>query len=245
MNQISASSKTVGIFRNSANKKLIELFNSQNKKVFAFPALETRRAGLSETEHDLLKNIFDFDWIVFSDFFTVEFFLEILEAQNIDFYDLDRLKICSIGEAVADSLRFRQVHSDVIPPKNTVEASFTALSDYIFAEDKLSGLRFLILKSTAQNSELANLLAENFAEVREVEIYEIVNQNESEITKLKALLVGGAIDEFVFSSPEEVFSLFKLIGAESFAQTLSDLKIRALNEITLQTLSEFKVNAEI
>lgn len=241
MNQISASSKTVGIFRNPPNKKLIELFKSQDKNVFAFPALETKRADMSESELELFKNIFDFDWIIFSDIWTVEFFLEILEEQNLDFFDLDSVKICSNGEAVADSLRFRQIHSDVIPPKNTVNAAFTALSDYLSAENKFSGLRFLILKEVAENSELANLLSENFAEIREVEIYEIRNKSESEISKLKALLFGGAIDEFVFSSPEEVFSLLKLIGNENFAQIFSEIKIQALNEITQQTLFEFGI----
>lgn len=244
MNQISASSKTVGIFRNPLNKKLVELFESQGKKVFEFPALEKKRADLSETELDLFRNIFDFDWIIFSEIFTVEFFLEILEEQNFDFYDLDSVKIFSLGEAVADSLRFRQIHSDVIPPKNNVKAAFTALSDYLSAENKFSGLRFLILKEVAENSELANLLSENFAEIREVEIYKIEDQNESEISKLKALLVGGAIDEFVFSSPEEVFSLFKLLGNECFAQILSEIKIQTLNEITQQTLFEFGIKVE-
>jgi uroporphyrinogen-III synthase len=91
---------------------------------------------------------------------------------------------------------------------------------------------------------LANLLRENSSKVSELEIYEIENLNDPEITKLKALTVGGAIDEFVFNAPEDVFNLAKIIGIRNLPQILADIKIEAFNEITLQTLSEFDVKTE-
>jgi uroporphyrinogen-III synthase len=244
MTQNSASSKTVGVFKNALNKKLIELFKSQGKKVFEFPALIPKKANLKKAETESLKNISAFDWLIFSDIRTVEIFLEILEELEVDFFELDNIRICSRGEAVADSLRFRQIHSDVIPPKNSANAVFSAIAEYVFDENELNGLNFLIIKSAGENSELANLLKNNSAKIFELEIYEIENRNDSEITKLKTLTVGGAIDEFVFNAPEDVFNLAKIVGIKNLPQILAEMKIQAFNEITLQTLSEFDVKIE-
>jgi uroporphyrinogen-III synthase len=241
MTQDFASSKTVGVFKNPLNKKLIELFKSQGKTIFEFPPPVVKKKELNEAELNSLKNISTFDWIIFSDIRTAEILLEILEELEIDFFDLDKVRICSNGEAVADSLRFRQVHSDVIPPKNSASAVFSAIADYIFDEDELNGSSFLILKAAGEESALANLLKKNSGKAVELEIYEIENRNDSEITKLKALTVGGAIDEFVFNAPEDVFNLAMIFGRKLLPQIMSDMKIQAFNEITLQTLSEFDV----
>lgn len=244
MNQISESAKTVGIFKTPSNKKLIELFKSQRKNVFEIPLPEPKKTDLKNADLKLFENISTFDWIIFSDIWTVEIFLEILDRLEIDLFDLDQLRICSNGEAVADSLRFRQIHTDVIPPENSARAVFTAVSGYIFEERELSDLSFFVLKAKGDDSELANLLSENSSEVTELEIYEIENRNDSEFSKLKALIVGGAVDEIVFSSPEEVFNLYKIIGKKDFVRVLSEIEIHAVNEIAYQTLREFDVKIE-
>ena len=241
MTQDYASSKTVGVFKNALNKKLIELFNSQGKKVFEFPPLIAQKTELCDAEIDSLKNISDFDWLIFSDIRTAEIFLEILEELETDFFEMDNVRICSNGEAVADSLRFRQIHSDVIPPKNPANTVFSAIAEYVSDEYELNGMNFLILKSASESSELANLLKKKSAKVVEIEIYEIENRNDSEVTKLKALTVGGAIDEFVFNAPEDVFNLAMIIGRENLPQVLNEMEIQAWNDITLQTLSVFQV----
>ncbi len=244
MTQNSLTAKTVGIFKNPSNKKLIKLFKSQGKKVFEFPVLIPKKTNLKDAEINSLKNISTFDWIIFSDIRTAEIVLEILEELEFDFFDLDNVRICSSGEAVADSLRFRQIHSDVIPLKNSDRNIFMAIADYISDETAFKNSSFLILKAAGENSELANLLKENSAQTVELEIYELENLNDPEITKLKALMVGGAIDEFVFNAPEDVFNLAKIIGKGNLPQVLADIQIQAFNEITLQTLSEFNVKAE-
>lgn len=244
MNRVSETSKSIGIIKSPFNKKLIELFKSRNKKVFDFPVIKTERAKLNEEQSNYFENISRFDWIIFTDIWTVENFFGVLEEKNIELFDLDGLRICSCGEAVADGLRFRQIHSDVIPPKNTNEIIFSAISDYIFDEDEFRNSVFLILKAAGNDSELKNLLAKKSDNVVEIEIYKDENADEKELSKLKALIIGGAIDEFVFNAPEDVFTLSKIVGKADFSRILSDIQIQALNEVTLQTLSEFGLNPQ-
>lgn len=244
MNQISESTKTVGIFKNPANKKLIELFRSQNRNVLVFPVIAPKKTDLSKKDLKRLENIMIFDWIIFFDIWTVEILLELLEKNEFDLYELDKLRICSNGEAVADSLRFRQIHSDVIPPKNSSKDVFKSISEYAFLEKGVSKTKFLLLKAKERESDLRELLMENSADVVEIGIYEFNNLYKPELSKLKALIYGGAVDEFVFNSPEDVFSFINLVGKDNFRQILSEIKIRAFNEITKQTLLEFDVKFE-
>ena len=239
MIQVSENTNSVGIIADARNEKLIRLLKSQGKTVFEFPVFEAKAADLNQSDEKLFANISGFDWLIFSDIFTVEIFLENLESGGADFFDLDNVRICSAGEAVADKLRFRQIHSDVIPLKNTAQAVFSAISDYI--EAGFGGLRFLLIKQKDAESELAKLLRENSADVIELGIYERRGGIDPALPKLKALIYGGAIDEFVFGSPEDVFSLAEILNENDLPQILSEVKLNPANEITSQTLSEFNL----
>lgn len=239
MTKDSESTETVGVFKTALNKKLIELFKTQGKKVFEFPVNDHHRLNLNTEQVNLLKNITEFDWIIFPDIWAVEHFFEIVENQNFDLFDLDNIRICSFGEAVADSLRYRQIHSDIIPSRVLHQTVFQSIEDYISGETELKDLKFLVLKPAGGDLKLAALLSENSAKVCELEIYKIDKFDESEFSKLKALLVGGAIDEFIFNAPEDVLNLAVMIGIENLSKVLADINVRAFNEVTRQTLSEF------
>src|SRR5687768_2796063 len=121
--------KTIGIVENPKNKKLIANLEKQGNTIILFPEPETR---LVKNEFDVVENIRDFDWLIFIDLNSVDCFLKLLEENGIDFFELDALRICALGEAVSDRLRFQQLHSDVIPPSNQAQSVISALADYIF-----------------------------------------------------------------------------------------------------------------
>jgi uroporphyrinogen-III synthase len=154
-----------------------------------------------------------------------------LEINNFELFELDELRVCACGESISDKLRFQQLHADVIPQKSFVENVLQAIIDY----ENPNGLKFLIAK---KGTKIAELLRENGANVEEIETYK-----EKEIpnfAKLKSLLKGGAIDEFIFTSPEDVFSLQKYANIKELnIQTIST------NEITFQTLLECGIVSKI
>ncbi|HSK70737.1 MAG TPA: uroporphyrinogen-III synthase, partial [Pyrinomonadaceae bacterium] len=222
--------KTYAVFDRPANRKIISGLEEQGAKVFRINFPEIEAVELPDADLQKLQNPADFDWLVFLDVFAVEVFLQRLEESGIDFFELDAVRICAFGEAVSDRLRFVQIHSDVIPPDFQPENVFQAIGNFAV---EIENLRFLILKKTESVCDLSNLLRAGKAEVSEIEIYRL--KPDAELPKIKALLTGGAIDTFLFNSPEEVFAFANLFGAEKF----EDLGFSSNDEITRQTLKEF------
>lgn len=220
--------KTYALFDSPHNKKRI----TQIAQTVIFPTITT-----CETENDksLLLNLEDFDWLIFSDVYTVEYFVNSLEKLGVDLYDLDNLSVLAFGEAVADRLRFSQLHADVIPSTIKTSDVLQSLKDYVF--DELEDLRFLVLKESKAKIELA----EKLQNATQLPIYSFEIEDAATIPKLKALLKGGAIDEFIFSSHFDVLNLGQIFQTENLAELLEGITLTATDNLTLQSLQEFRL----
>ena len=238
MNGEIAEKETVGIIKNGKNKKVIELLKNQQKNVIEFPEIKTVKNNLNDRQINLLKNLNEFDWLIFTDIFTVDYFLEELEKTGFELYELDNFRICACGEAVADKLRFVQVHSDVIPVNSDEEVIISSIKDYIFDEEQFVNSKFLIVKAENKTSELSKLLNDEEIKTVEIEVYKIVTEENLDSAKYGALLFGGAIDKFIFTSPADIESLLLFSKNKNLSELLSGVEIDATDEITAQTLRE-------
>lgn len=227
--------KTIGIVENPKNKKLIANLEKQANHVILFPEPKIEPV---KNDFEIIENINNFDWLIFTDVHTVDCFLELLEEKKMNFFELDALRICALGEAVADRLRFQQLHSDVIPPNNQAHSVVTALDEYIFDENEFSGLRFLLIKQLNLERDISAELSKKKANVAEMSVYQSVFCDSGQIPKLKALVKGGGIDEFIFTAPEDVLSVSQLFGGESLRDVFAEIKITAKDEMSMQTFEE-------
>lgn len=234
---ISSNEKTYAVVSNPANKKLISKLETSGAKVIRFPQVLTEKISLDEKSNGLLRQSTNFDWLIFFDVFAVEYFLRALEETGIDFFELDAARVCAFGEAVADRLRFAHLHADVIPSFVEPDAVFTSLAGYIGA-DEIDGKSFLSIKRRAAQNEIIDKLSEKGAIVAELEIYGASLAESSEAARLKALIKGGAIDEFVFSSPEDLPALQLFLPSDSIPEILLEINISAADEVTFQSLTE-------
>lgn len=230
------SEKTYGLFAKESSKKQIANLSKQNEKLVLFPPPQVTEA---ETDETLFENISNFNWIIFTDIFAADFFLQKAERLETDLFDLDSVRVCAVGEAVADRLRFVQVHSDVIPAKSFPTNVYSALREYVYEEEELKSLKFLIICGHNTKSEISRVLKKNAIDVTEMPVYQMSFPENENLPKQKALLAGGAVDEFVFSSPEDVLYLKFLLQIENFTELNSDIRLKAGDRITSQTLSEF------
>jgi uroporphyrinogen-III synthase len=235
--------KTYALFSNPTNKKIVAELEKRGAKVFLFPPLEIERTILDENYIAAIKNPGAFDWIIFPDVLTVDYFLQVLQENKVDLFEMDLVQVCAFGEAVADRLRFVQLHADVIP--NSIEGNnvFPALSDYI-GQDEFCGLKFLLAKENSLRYEIKKKLIESGAIVFELPIYQIKISRAGEIAKLKTLLKGGAIDEFIFSSPTDLVALKNYFDNDSIAETLSEVNVCAANKEIFQALNEYDLKAK-
>lgn len=231
--------KTYGLFAGAANKKILRELEKIGAEVILFPAVEIEAIEINPETERLLKNITEFDWIVFTDVFAADFFLLALEKFDIDFFELDSLRICAFGETVADRLRFAQVHSDVISNSVNALEVFQALKSY---ESAFASAKFLIPKADKLNPEIADYLTETGARVTRLPVYQTHAAEESaRLPKLKALLKGGAIDEFLFGSPNDAANLAILFRQENLSNLFAGTTVSAIDSSTAQSLREFGI----
>jgi uroporphyrinogen-III synthase len=235
--------KTYALFSNPTNKKIIAELEKQGAKVFQFPPLDTEKIVSVEKSVADIKNLNAFDWIIFPDVLTVDYFLQILEENAIDLFEMDSIQVCAFGETVADRLRFVQLHADVIPTSVEAASVFLALSDYI-GKDELSSLKFLLPKEISQEFEIKEKLVESGASVVELPIYQAKISRTDETAKLKVLLKGGAIDEFIFSAPTDLIALKHYFNNKLISATLSELNVSTIDKAMFQTLKEHNLKAD-
>lgn len=224
------SSKTYGIFPAQNKQKFISDLEKNGAKIVLFPNFAAETIAV---ENSLTERLHEFDWILFNDIFAADIFLEMLKEIGFDLYEFDNVRVLANGEAVADRLRFEQIHSDIIPTNLVPEDIFQAISDY---EPDLENVKFLILKESEIKVELSEFLKKAGAEVLEVSIYKL--NFEGEIPKLKALIKGGAVDKIVFSAPGEIIAFQKIFSSEKFDEVLKDVEVSAINEVTRKSLWE-------
>ncbi|HEX8736048.1 MAG TPA: uroporphyrinogen-III synthase, partial [Pyrinomonadaceae bacterium] len=154
----SLPAKTYAIFSAPGNRKIISQLRQARQEVIEFPRVEAEKIGLNPADEASVKNVSAFEWIIFTDVYAVEFFLEALRDAGGEIFELDLPRILAAGEAVADRLRFVQVHADVIPSKADAESSFNALRDYLSGEAEFKNLRVLLPKRLASRTALTEML---------------------------------------------------------------------------------------
>lgn len=236
--------KTYAVLDSLRNKKLIDGLEKAGGKVVKIPPAKITKIEMSEFGVPL-EEIARFDWLIFADVYAAEFFLELLREQDFDLFELDDLRVCAFGEAVADCLRFARIHTDVIPVVNSTEKIVEAIENYIYDENALAGKRFLLLKEASEQFGLVGELEKRNAEVREAAIFRAEYPSPNELPKIKALVKGGAIDEIIFAAPEDFLHYRFLFRREPIAEILRGAKVSASDETTRQTLRENKVSAAL
>lgn len=232
-----SATKTYGLFDSAANRKTIAELENIGADFVLFPNITAKIVENAELENILS----DFDWLIFPDVYTVEFFLQNLEETGFEFYELDAFRVCAFGESVSDRLRFAQLHADIITNSIKTLDVLQSLKDYIFDESEFASLRFLILKEANAKVEISDKLKKLDAAVTEIPIYQVEIENDAVFAKPKALLKGGAIDEFIFSSPFDAINLSHIFQTDNLAEVLAETKLTASDNQTLQTLEEFRL----
>ena len=230
--------KTYAIFDSAANRKLIADLIKTGSNVLLFPPLVTEKKELNKNNVAQITNLKNFDWLIFSDVLAVEYTLEYLEEYAVDFYDLDDLRVCAFGETVSDRLRFAAIHTDLIPANIQTAEIFNSLVNYI-GETEISGLRFLFLHGDSENDDLTGKLRAKNAEVTELPIYRKVSDKNSELIKLKTLLNGGAIDEFVLTAPTDFIALEDYFSSENLAGILAEIRVSISDGVMFQAAKEY------
>ncbi len=229
--------KTYGVFANPAARKIIAGLEAQNADIRLFPPIEFEKIILGESEIEVLQNLTEFDWLFFTDTPAVDYFLENLSENAIDSFELDALRICAVGETVADQLRFSSIHSDVVPTNFQTENILSAIENYVGAGN-FEKIRILFPKEISTVETITAMLGAKGVVVREMPVYAARFKNDLEIAKLKTLVRGGAIDEFVFTAPTDFIALKHYLKTADLAEIFAATRLSAADGLLMQAARE-------
>jgi uroporphyrinogen-III synthase len=172
------------------------------------------RADNSEIEARL-KNIEEYEWIIFTSKVTVETFLSKGFNHTIIFP-----KIAAIGEKTAQVLERKGWKVDFFPTKYVAEVFVTEFSSKI-----TMGTKVLIPKGNLARDYISSQLTKLGAQVNELIVYDTYFPPESK-EALAAMLSDGKLDIVPFTSPSTVdhfmdvveqYNLFNHITSCTFA----------------------------
>jgi uroporphyrinogen III methyltransferase/synthase len=193
--------------------QLVSELESLGATVHAIPAIETEPfpepAGLKEA----LRNITEYDHLVFTSINGVYFFLRHLEKIGLSPVLLPSA-LC-VGPSTAEAWRKAGGVVGAVPDKYTAGGLLGTLGD------DLSGVSLLLLRPEHVKTDLGTLLRERGVKTDEIVLYRTLIREES-AKELTDLLKKIEPDAVFFASPSAVEGILSMIGdSESFRNLLA------------------------
>lgn len=230
--------KTVLVTRpKSQSSGLKNLLEQHGAEVLEFPSIDILPPKNWAPLDKAVKEIKNFDWIIFTSVHGVQFFMERLKKNGKDARDLAGLKIAAIGTATGESLLSSGIHADFIPEKFTSKAMVAELKRRFLIE----GGRFLLPRTDIAPQELCSDLKRSGAQVTQVVAYRTVKAADSRLKKtLRDSLWRKKIDAVTFTSASTVKNFFEGLS-ESIKTGMKDKKIRmiSIGPVTSDTLKTY------
>ncbi len=231
----------IGIIDAKRNKNLIQAYSREPFTISLFPDVLFEPAELSADDLQRLRDIEQFDWIVFTDPNAASLFPDLFESSGRELFDLDSVNICSFGEMTSDELRFRQIHSDVVPSEFSPKEVADEIA--VYAQADLPKLNFLVLSSGGGvDTELCETLAAENAKCDALVIAKPSVDGNHEYLKSRSLLLGGSVDKFLFGSDREVIDTIAYYGIETLRSLESETDFTGTNTASSAVLDMFRLS---
>ena len=173
-----------------------------------------------------IKNLHEFDWIIFTSANGVEKFFERLKVHGLDARALK--KVAAIGSATAEKLLSFGIIADVVPKNFVAESLAEALKNFV------DGKKVLLARAEESREVLPDTLKNFGAEVTIAPAYKT-------LPEIVAQIDFDSIDLMTFTSSSTVKNFVAAYGVD----VLKKIPSAAIGTITAQTLKNFGVTPAI
>jgi len=184
-----------------------------------------------------LKNLEDYDWLIFTSTNGVAFFFERLLTKAKDIRDLKGVKICCIGPATAQQVESKGIKVDLVPEKFISEGILES-----FSGKNLKGKKVLIARAAKARDVLPEGLKKLGAQVDVVTAYETINSGKKK-SELEALFKENQVDVITFTSSSTVNNFVKIMGRNFLLP--KGVKIACIGPVTEATAKKAGLSVDI
>ena len=211
---------------------LVRRLSDLGAECLEFPTIKVVSADNPVPLDDAVKNISDYDWIIFTSVNGVKFFFDHLFGTDKDVRALNHLHTAAIGPATAEKLFEYGLKSDIIPQNYRAEAVVDA-----FRKIKLEGKKILLPRAKEARPVLPVELRKMGAEVDEVTAY-LTENVRGNADQLLERLEAKTIDLITFTSSSTVQNFKDLLPPDKFKQLIKGITIASIGPITTETAIE-------
>lgn len=177
-------------------------------------------AGLDEA----VKNLGEYDWLIFTSIQGVRFFYERLAKQNVATDVMKRIQVAAIGPATAAALRLNGKEPNYVPAEYLSEKIVDGLGD-------VAGKRVLLPRADIASKKLPATLRERGALVDDVVAYRTVRPSDLTARRVNSILADG-VNLAIFTSPSTVRNLAEVVGGQRLIRLLANARIACIGPVT-------------
>lgn len=167
---------------------------------------------------DYLKEIKQFDWIVFASRYGVEYFFKRLRKVKYDSRDLDKIKIAAVGKSTKERLLDFGISADLVPESESSEGLIKE-----FKKIDLKAKKIFLPRSDISGKGLEKGFQKLGAIVSSLFAYR------NKIAKDLPDLDLNNFDEIMFTSPSTVRNFKKRYGSLP-----KDIRVECIGDVTLK-----------
>jgi uroporphyrinogen III methyltransferase/synthase len=202
---------------------LAEPLEALGAEALFVPVIEVADAAESSSLEQAIRNLADYDWVIFTSVNGVRHFVEALDRSDRDLRAL-KAKLCAIGPATRAAVEALHLRVDVMPEEYVAESLLAAL-----AGEELRGKRILLPRAAVARDLVPVRLRERGAIVDVVEAYRTIIPANAALRAKEAL--ARKPDWITFTSSSTVKNLLAVTGREA----LCGIKVASIGPVTSAT----------
>lgn len=210
-------------------KSLSQLIEKEGGIPVEIPLIAFRHVSLDPELRAVLKNLTDYEWIIFTSKVAVETFLAFMEEEQITTLP----KIAVIGKKTEQVLRKKQLTPVFLPSEFVAE---TFVTEFLRVVKK--GTKILLPKGNLARDYIAESLRMSGVIVDEAVIYENYFPDDSR-DKLKKMIEKDELDLLLFTSSSTVDHFMEVIREHHLESHLKACLIGCIGPVTEKTIKSY------
>ncbi|CAM3747873.1 uroporphyrinogen-III synthase [Mesobacillus zeae] len=197
------------------------------------PLLAFRPVPASEEIHDMIDELHQYDWIIFTSNVTVDSFFSLYKGAG-------RFpKTAAIGEKTREALEHHGIHTDFMPEKYVAEEFVQE-----FLPRVTDGMKVLIPKGNLAREHIASSLRMNGASVEELIIYETYLPEESK-ERLAFMLDSRKLDVLAFTSPSTISHFMEVVKEKELEDCICGCVIACIGPVSKRKAEEHGLHVHV
>jgi uroporphyrinogen III methyltransferase / synthase len=206
-----------------------------------FPTIEVVPPESFEPMDSAIKQLSQYDWLLFTSVNGVKYFLQRLHGLGRDVRDLKGVKLGAIGPGTAGAWSEMGIRPDLVPGEYRAEAVVKGLGEF-----GIRGKKILLPRAVKAREVLPLELRKMGAEVDVVPAYRTVRPSD-DVERVKGMLERNEVHMVTFTSSSTVTNFVEMFGSwkEALREKMSSVASACIGPITAKTVEGYGFSVDL